>query len=74
MSDGEVTSLASFLPGGENGDRWGGPGHIRAFRDDDAPLRPGELESEERIDEVIRRRVLLIEESILKTIKRGGTK
>ena len=74
MSDGEVTSLATFLPGGENGDRWGGPGHIRDLRDDDSPPGLGEKKSEERIDEVIKRRVLLIEESILKTIKWGGAK
>ena len=62
------------MAGGENGDRWGGPGHIRALRDDDVPPGPGEIEAEERIDEVIRRRVLLMEETILKTIKRGGAK
>ena len=53
-------------------DQWGGPGHIHPLTDDGGPPGPGEAEEEERLDEVVRRKVLLMEETLYRKIKRGG--
>ena len=51
--------------------RWGGPGHIRALVDDGVPPGPGEAEEEARMDLVIKRRLLMLEETIYNRGKGG---
>ena len=52
--------------------RWGGPGHIRALVDDGVPPGPGEAEEEARMDLVIRRRLLMLEETMYSRGNKGG--
>ena len=53
-------------------DRWGGPGQIRHMTDDGGPSGPGEAEEEDRLNELVRRRDLYMEETLYKKVKQGG--
>ena len=50
----------------------GGPGHVAPYHDDGVPHGPGEEEEEEHYNRLIRRRVLVLEELIMKNMKKGG--
>ena len=65
-----LTCVAELLDRREG--RWGGPGHIRALGDDNVDPGPGEAEEEERTDRVIRRWLLMLEETFFRSEKKGG--
>ena len=50
---------------------WGGPGEVKALLDDGVPPGPGEEEYERQDDEWIQRRVLMLEETVVRQ-GRGG--
>ena len=56
----------------EDEGRWGGPGHFRSLEDDNTDPGPGEVEDEERTERVIRRRLLMLEETYFQREKKGG--
>ena len=58
--------LADFLDRRQTEDRWGGPRHVHALLDDGVPPGPGEEEEERRTDQIIRRWLLMMEETIFK--------
>ena len=45
---------------------WGGPGEVKALLDDGVPPGPGEEEYERQEDEWIQRRVLMLEETVVR--------
>ena len=45
---------------------WGGPGEVKALLDDGVPPGPGEEEYEHQEDEWIQRRVLMLEETVVR--------
>ena len=50
---------------------WGGPGEVKALLDDGVPPGPGEEEEERQTDKYIRRRILMLEETIVRRGKEG---
>ena len=52
----------------------GGPGEIKTLRDDGVPPGPGEEENERQDDEFFCRRVLLLEETIVRRGREGQGK
>ena len=70
--DEDMVCVAEFLDrksGLETG--WGGPGEVKALTDDGVPPGPGEEEEERQTDEFIRRRILMLEETIVRRGKEG---
>ena len=61
-----MVCLADFLERRQTEDCWGGPGHVRALLDDGVPPGPGEEEEEMQTDQIIRRRLLMLEETVFK--------
>ena len=45
---------------------WGGPGEVKALLDDGVPPGPGEEEYERQEDEWIQRRILMLEETVVR--------
>ena len=64
--DGTMVCLSDFLDRKQTQDRWGGPGEVRTLMDDGVPPGPGEEEEERRTDQIIRCRLLMMEETIFK--------
>ena len=53
---------------------WGGPGEVKALLDDGVPPGPGEEEEEMQTDQFVRRRLLMLKETIIKRGKEGWNK
>ena len=70
--DEDMVCVAEFLDrksGLETG--WGGPGEVKALMDDGVPPGPGEEEEERQTDEYVRRRLLFLEETVVRRGKEG---
>ena len=61
-----MVCLSDFLDSKQTQDRWGGPGEVCALMDNGVPPGPGEEEEERRTDQIIRHRLLMMEETIFK--------
>ena len=75
VEEDDMVCLSEFLDrkhGMESG--WGGPGEVKALLDDGVLLGPGEEEEERQTDEYIRRRILMLEETIVRRGKEGWDK
>ena len=60
--------MAALEPG------WGGPGEIKALMDDGGDPGPGEEEQEKRTDEWIRKRLIMMEETLVRRGRDGQDK
>ena len=69
-----MVCVSEFLDRKHGFDRWGGPGKVKALLDDGVPPGPGEEEEELQTDQFIRRRLLMLEETIYKWGKEGWSK
>ena len=70
----EMTCLTDFLDKKEamEPQAWGGPGEFKALLDDGVAPGPGEEEHERQTEEIFRRRILLLEETVVRRGKEGG--
>ena len=66
-----MVCVSEFLDRKHRFDRWGGPGEVKTLLDNGVPPGPGEEEEELQTDQFIRRRLLMLEETIYKRGKEG---
>ena len=71
-----MTCLTDFLDKKEalEPQSWGGPGEFKALLDDGVALGPGEEEQDRQTEEIFRRRILLLEETVVRRGREEGSK
>ena len=75
VDEGDMVCLTDFLDRKEAMESgWGGPGEVKALLDDGVAPGPGEEEHERQTEEIFRRRILLLEETVVRRGREGNNK
>ena len=75
VEEGDMVCLTDFLDRKEAMEPgWGGPGEVKTLLDDGVPPGPGEEEHERQTGEIIRQRILMLEETVVRRGREGSGK